>query len=62
MVANDSDTSRRVEKREIMNRLQNWECLLEEVRLELGDEVDREDGEGLYGCGATESPSGGFSW
>lgn len=40
----------------------SWECLLEEVRLELGDEVDREDGEDLYGCGNSESTNGGFSW
>ena len=28
----------------------------------VGDQVDREDGEGLYGCGTTESTSGWFSW
>lgn len=58
--ANDSETSRTVEKGKIMNRLQKLGMPLGGV--ELNDEVDREDREGLFGCGATESASGKFSW
>lgn len=43
-----------------MNRLQKLGMPLGGV--ELNDEVDREDREGLFGCGATESASGRFSW
>lgn len=43
-----------------MNRLQKLGMPLGGV--ELNDEVDREDREGLFGCGATESASGKFSW
>lgn len=32
------------------------------MRLELGDGVDREDGEGFYVYSSSESASGGFSW
>lgn len=35
---------------------------MEEVRLELGDGVDGEDGEGFYAYRSSESASAGFSW
>lgn len=49
-------------RRSSLTHCRCWDSLLEDVRLELGDKVDREDGEGLCGCSIAESASGGFSW
>lgn len=60
MMSKDFEPFKRAQKGEIINGLEKLRIPLEEVWLEVGNVVDRDDKEGLYGCSTTQSTVEGF--